>query len=73
MNQIAQLVCVQIWCRAINFPVYVMDGGYKVRIMIERRGLTMIKWPFGRAERAWEHSGQLTITQNCLNLVRKKP
>ena len=40
-----------------KFP-HVMDGGYKVRIMIERRGLTMIKWPFGRAERAWKHSGQ---------------
>ena len=26
---------------------HVMDGGYKVRIMIERRGLTMIKWPLG--------------------------
>ena len=54
-----------------KFP-HVMDGGYKVRIMIERRGLTMIKWPFGRAERAWKHSGQPTITQNFLNLVSKK-
>ena len=38
MELLAQLVCVQIWCtRAINFLMYVMDGGYKVRIMIERR------------------------------------